>query len=256
MRGSSFFEGEYVTINPREDIMKKIKYAGIAAATLLAVAPVTTTDLNATTVEAATTVTTANTQASSSNDIVNILKQVFSYLQKLFDNTDVDKGAVNKADTKVQTLTKTIEGLKDVSYDNNDVDANHVTDDSFGGLNTANQADSIGVADLYNDLLEANAVSSDAKNIFTNGKVSKLNVKVTASKNASDFPIIYQSMVKNGNGESFKVNIVVTDPANDDAVLVNKQITFTNNTKVTVPSSAVNVAFTTPVDVKKRFRYR
>ncbi|MCH4009930.1 hypothetical protein [Companilactobacillus sp.] len=224
--------------------MRKIKFAGVAAATLLAISPVATNALGNTegVAQAATTDTTST--PSFGSIIETILNKVTDYIKGL-----QDKGTDSTAKPETSAAQKAVDdinGLKDTyTFDEKNV----ATWKSFSALYNANNIEKQDIAVLTDALYPS--LKLDDKTVAEIKAADNLKVTISGAADNSDFKKTIMNMVNNGNGQQFQVNIQVTDSKadNPDATLVNKTITFVNNKQVTVPSTSLAIKYTSPVSL-------
>lgn len=235
--------------------MRKIKYAGIATAALLAVAPVATTAVNpaANTVQAAT----AATNAASSNPLSSFFDQIFDQNPTLKKVYDTIKSAVDKIQqqnenkeeapktTTSEKVATAVKGLKNVTYNKD----NPVNMDMLSFF-ADNLNQTITTQNLTDGLYKAKAIDDDTANeIKADGNKYEVKISAGDTTSAADLNKIMKAVVDYGNGMSFPINITITDPANKDAVVATKTLTFTNNTEETVPSQSLAITYTTPISL-------
>ncbi|MQS53414.1 hypothetical protein [Companilactobacillus mishanensis] len=219
---------------------KNIKYAGVVAATLLAVAPVAT---SVTTVNAAATNDATTTSRSSANGftdfITNALKKVNDFFDGLMKQT-VTKPEVG---TKEAKATDIVNNISDQTY----------SDDStlpdFNILREANNSN-LSSSKFAKLLTQLGLIDSKSKDFDTIKSTNTITYTVSGGFD-NDLNALIDNMVSYGNGGSFSVLITSKDKTKDstkDADVINhKQVTFTNNKTVTAPTTGMNVQYTTPI---------
>lgn len=186
--------------------MKKIKFAGITAVALLAVAPV------------ATFATTANTAQAG-----------------LFDGTFTDPNAGKNANAAV---VSTINSLTDQTYDENNPMPITSKFQGIAGLTESHLASS--PVQFSSQIVNINSSMDDAATTaLANSAGQKLKIYVSGNNVKADM----QDAYKKGNGRSFTFTITVK---NGENTVATKTLTYTNNTKTdadggttTKPTSAL-----------------
>lgn len=223
--------------------MKKFKITGIAVAALLAVSPVVSTTVGQT--QVADAATTGSSSSSLGDTISGAFKAFQDAVNKFLDQAKNQTGTPDtNQTTAAQKTAIAITGLKDVVYNND----NPVNRDMFTMLETMNNEKSFKTEDLADALQEAKVITDDATNKAVLS-APNLDVSVVGAKDNGDFAKIIDNMVQYGNGQHFSINISATDPDNKNALVFNRSITFTNNTKSVVKSADLKVNYTTPVSV-------
>lgn len=229
--------------------MKKTKLIGVSAAALLLIAPVATPAVT-TTAQAATT--DSNVQATSSNPFQSILdglKKIAEEFQKqIKDNNGTPETSQT---TEGQKAAVALNAIKDPVYDNNKAGSELPSDNLKALIDSNNQE--LTTTQLVK-LLKGENILTDKDAINTIKGAKNLKAKIAGYDNTSDFEKIVNSMTANGNGEHFTVNLTVKDgdtkgSDSNGAVIVNRSITFTNNTKVVAKAADLNVQFTSPVSL-------
>ncbi|AKP67245.1 hypothetical protein [Companilactobacillus ginsenosidimutans] len=219
--------------------MKKIKYIGIATATLLAVSPVVTNAVSQ----------PQTVQADGFSDFVNVIKSAFKTAASDLKDKAAQAGKTEAAKTTAeQDAATAISDLKDVVYDED----NPLNKASLQVL-LDNNNKKISAYQLSQILTQTGAIKGDTAGSETLKKIASANLDVTISgaKDDNNFQKLIANMANNGNGESFQILITAKDPAAKDATtnVANHFLTFTNNTKETVQASSLNVKFTNPLNV-------
>jgi hypothetical protein len=223
--------------------MRKIKFAGVAAATLLAISPVATNALGNTegVAQAAGTTSTAKGSVDSFFSGIEKLVQVISDKLNALKNQN-DSKVETPTTTPAKTSTDAINGVKDVVYTND----NKPTKDMFEMFESANNAEGLKTEDLAQALLDSKAIDQ-----ATADKINAdpdLEVTITIDNDENNVTKMIDNMVNNGNGQTFPVYIKVKEP-NKDTLLVNRTLYFTNNSTVAVKASLLNIKYTTPVSL-------
>ncbi|MFD1472236.1 hypothetical protein [Companilactobacillus mishanensis] len=227
--------------------MKKTKYAGIAVAVLLALTPVTTTTTNAASLNVESIKTTQGVGASLPD---------LSQLTSLFDKVKDIAGQIGNFFGKIA-------GGKDTS----------TTPDSPKPMDMAIMAvnaipnkiysnnplpDFSDIVNSYDSTLKYDELPENVKNTIdkegqsTISSVDSLRYKVTTASpggTKSDLQADINNMVKYGNGNSFSIDLIVTDSAQNDKFMINRQINYINNSKDVVPANNMIITYKDPVNV-------
>ncbi|MFD1472235.1 hypothetical protein [Companilactobacillus mishanensis] len=224
---------------------KNIKYAGVVAATLLAVAPVAT---SATTVNAATTNTATTAAATKLPDWLTkgwdelkeqadkIIPGVKDLLNKIMNQV------VNKPEegTKEATATDIVNKISNQTYNND----SEIPTFDFLKADNNKEFSASDFSDLMTQLKLVN--DTDAATIK---KTDNITYKISGGDD-NDFNVLVDNMVKNGNGESVSVTFTSYDTSKSKTTAINtKQVTFTNNKTVTTAANGLNVQFTNPIAI-------
>lgn len=186
--------------------MKKIKFAGITMAALLAVAPV------------ATLATTANTAQAG-----------------LFSSTFTDPNATSKANS---AIVSTINKLTDQTYDESNPMPITSKFQGIAGLTESHLG--ISPVQFSSQIVNINSSMDDAATTaLANSAGQKLKIYISGSNVKNNMQDAYNK----GNGRSFTFTITVK---NGENTLATKTLTYTNNTKTnadegttTKPTSAL-----------------
>lgn len=239
--------------------MRKIKYAGIAAATLLAISPVATTAVgNSTqTVQAAST-------TDSSNVLFDLLEGAWNQVKGSFGTTDFGKKAVdavdqmianvkkatadsnaNKEDAKDDVSKSAVEALQAIGKENIVYNGTE-TDGTLDALIALN-GQKASALQLQKALQSAKAGEQTQRQAIKDSG-DKLKFEVTSGLNNQDLATAYDSFKELGNGMLLPFSIKVTD-ADKGTNLGSTTITFVNNKEVAAVSNSLNVSFTTPIHV-------
>ncbi|MQS89624.1 hypothetical protein [Companilactobacillus mishanensis] len=228
--------------------MKKTKYAGIAVAVLLALTPVTTTTTNAASLNVESIKTTQAVGASLPTpqqflDFFNKAKSVFDgiggFLKSITGNKDTSTTPDTSKDLK--PVDKAVIALKSIP---NKTYTSKPIPNFAGILNYYNSPISY---DYLPDSIK-NLIKTDDQPVISG--VDTLKYKITTPDGKKDnLQADIDNMTQYGNGEDFKIDLVVTDTAQNNKVLLTKTITFTNNTADTSSSSNLIIKYTDPLNV-------
>lgn len=240
--------------------MRKIKYVGIAAATLLAISPVATTAVgNSTqTVQAAST-------TGSSDSVPGFLETAWNKIKENLQTSEIGKQAVkvvdemianvkkataesnaNKEDAKDDVSKKAVEALQaigkeKIAYNGTETDG---TLDALIALNGQKAS-----AEQLQKALQSAKAGEQPQRAAIKEAEGKLTFAVSAGDTISqqDLQTTYESFKKFGNGFPMAFTIKVTD--SEGSNLGSTSITFVNNKEVATVSTSLNVSYTTPIHV-------
>lgn len=186
--------------------MKKIKFAGITAVALLAVAPMTAASITPNTAQA------------------GILSDIFS---------TSNPTATADANAKV---VDAINGLQDQTYDESNPMPITSKFQGVAGLTTSGLG--LSPVQFSSEIVSINSGMDDAATTaLANSDAQKLKIYVSGNNVKTDM----QDAYKKGNGRSFSITVTVK---NGDNVLAKKTITYTNNTKTADDSSTTTTPAT------------
>ncbi|MQS89625.1 hypothetical protein [Companilactobacillus mishanensis] len=222
---------------------KNIKYAGVVAATLLAVAPIAT---SATTVQAADT--TSATQDKISDWFQEQLDSIKAKAEKVLPGITkwLDSLANQKTDTNGETkatvdAASIVDGLKNQTYNK----PSELKD--FSILERHNNKtpgeDTTVLATILNSL---GMLKDGQKDVLDHA--TDLSFTLSGAEDDNDFNAQILNMTKNGNGASFRINITLTNTKTKKAVAT-QNITFTNNSTVVAKATNIGINYTSPIAI-------
>lgn len=227
--------------------MKKIKFAGIAAATLLAISPVATSGLgNLSMTQTAQAAATDSSSSSIGDWFTNGINDIFNKIKDAL-NKATQKDEANKEEPKTdnaKTAVDTVKALPSTITYNAD---KALPKDKFSDFLKYNNKN-ISMNGLARFLYADGVFNNDDDDI--SGKIqadSTLKAKISLGEDNNDAEKIVNNMVNNGNGAKFPIAITIKDA--DGKVLGTKQMTFVNNITVTPASADLAVKFADPITV-------
>lgn len=237
--------------------MRKIKFAGIAAATLLAISPVATNALGS-----STQTVQAASDTSSSNVLVGFLEKAWDQVKQNIGTTDAGKKLVdavdkmianakdaatdsdaNKETAKDDVSKKAVEALQaigkqDIAYDGKD-------DGTLDSLISLNDQDAT-ATQLQKALFDAKAGEQAQRQAIKDAD-GKVTFKVTTGLDNQNLATTYNSFKELGNG--FPLPFTIKATATDGTNLGSTTINFVNNKEVATVSTSLDISYTTPVHV-------
>ncbi|MQS53415.1 hypothetical protein [Companilactobacillus mishanensis] len=225
--------------------MKRIKYAGLTTATLLAVAPVV---FQTTTVDAATNVTT---KAAINPGMLNPLQSVADFWNN-FSNKYLLK-YIPIDDGKVQ---KEVPNLTGMTYDGT---TNQSSMDSLDDMMHKQFNHAVSFDQFMNTNLLDPVASKEAMQVLGSPNKSSLNYlyKITPadSETESDFRYKYDDVLNKGNGAQLTFGLQVIYKGKDGNPKNGKEIartsiTVTNNRAIVAPATELHVNFDSPLNVE------
>ncbi|MQS89626.1 hypothetical protein [Companilactobacillus mishanensis] len=230
--------------------MKRIKYAGLATATLLAVAPVV---FQTTTVDAATNDTTkAATTEAAAKAPQNIFQSIWNYWETTAQGYVNSFMPVN--DDKVVTAVQNLQGE---TFDGKTAIS------KMKEYNEVHPSDKGSVTGPYSykELRATNLISKatdqKAAPILGGNNASNYKYFITPSGSGSnpenDFKVMYENALNKGNGAQVQFDLTVKfiDSKNPEKsrVVTTVPITVTNNIQVNALTNELHVEYSSPLNV-------
>lgn len=219
--------------------MKKTKIVGVAAATLLALTPATTTAFASTTNNSNVSVSKA-VGAASFDDVMNGIKGFVDGIIKVIQNNSNQPDA-NK--TPQQQATGVVNGIKDVTYDEGHPVI--ITTDKLKD-NMDKPLSSNEFAHLAGEQL--NLMNSDQGKTVSDAD----NYTYTLNGGGAGTSQDVLKMVDNlptGNGAQAKLTITTNDKNDNNKVVNTKTVTFTNNAKTISKTANLKIDYKTSINV-------
>ncbi|AKP67244.1 hypothetical protein [Companilactobacillus ginsenosidimutans] len=213
--------------------MRKIKFAGLAAATLLALTPATTTTFASSTNGEQVRTSQSVGASNSLSDIFNTVKGVVDKIIQAVQNNNKPAVTPTPADNAVAVLN----GLKNVNYDENHPVLLKSSEVSkyYGTITGYQLAELLHLLNLTTQTQGQTIDTSGLSySIGSDGlSTGDLNKKI--------------DNILNGNGLSVKLTITAKDSSGN--VKASKDIIFTNNTKTISQTNNLKIDYKTPINV-------
>ncbi|MCH4009933.1 hypothetical protein [Companilactobacillus sp.] len=217
--------------------MNKIKFAGVAAAALLAITPATTTTLAASNNVEPVGTSKAVGDSINFNDLLNKVGNYFvDQIKQLINNKQPNNTPASAEDQ----ATAVINGIKDVSYDENHPISIYSSD--FDGK-IATPIDSDTFAHLLGDI---GLTNEGQGKIIASGAKYRYRISGTSSDTPDDI-ITKINQLHEGNGNQVVLTFESLDSNNQ--VKNKKSVTFTNNIKAVTTANSLNINYKTPIYV-------